>query len=111
MIRLTIDELVVEGLRPGDRDTFAAALERELGRLFVREPLPAPDGARERVALDAGVVRLRHDASAGDAGIAVAGAIHRGIGSPRAGARVAGADAARPGAGVAGADASPGALR
>ncbi len=33
-IRLHIDELVLEGFEPGDRDRIAAAVEDELGRLL-----------------------------------------------------------------------------
>jgi hypothetical protein len=77
---LRIDELVLHGFRPADRYEVAAAIERELARLFAGGAPPALfDGARPTGDIDGGSFAVPHGASAADVGAEVARAIHRSL--------------------------------
>jgi hypothetical protein len=84
---LRIDELVLHGFAPSDRHALAAAIERELARLFREGGVPPTlldRGQGERILdsyrLDAGSFAVPHDAPADAVGMQVARAIHRGLG-------------------------------
>jgi len=75
-VDLRIEELVLDGVDPGDRIELARAVERELARLVAERGLPAALADAE--SLDAG----RIAAGAGDVrglGRALADAIHGGL--------------------------------
>jgi hypothetical protein len=77
-VHVHIDELVLIGVRPGDRDAVAAALQAELGRLL--RGTPRPGGARGepiRVAqLSAPAARLPARADARSVGRLAAAQVH-----------------------------------
>jgi hypothetical protein len=80
---LHIEELVLRGFPPAARHAIAAAVERELSRLFAEGGLPgslAPGDARNIFRLDAGSFAVPHDASPDLIGARVAAAIHRSLG-------------------------------
>jgi hypothetical protein len=93
---LHIDELVLHGFGPGDRYAIAAAVERELGRLFTEEGVPrglaedrdgsdgdfeTTDATRSVFRMDAGTFDVTHDATPDAVGTQVARAIHRSLGA------------------------------
>ena len=87
VIDLRVDELILHGFRPTDRHAIAAAIERELGRLFSDGGVPAAllnrDPARAELAADrvnAGAFDVPHDASPDAVGVRVARAIHQSLG-------------------------------
>jgi hypothetical protein len=54
-VELHIEELVLHGFAPGDRQAITAAIEAELGRLLAIEGLPASfEGGASIGTLDAG---------------------------------------------------------
>jgi hypothetical protein len=84
-VRVHIDELVLIGVRPGDRDAVAAALQAELARLLRRSPRPG--GARgEPLRFDqlaAPAARLPARADARSVGRLAATQIHSSLRSAR----------------------------
>jgi len=84
---LHIDELVLHGFRPADRYAIAAAIERELGRLFTEGGVPPTllergqtEGSLTTYRLDAGSFDVPHDATADAIGVQVARRIQRSLG-------------------------------
>jgi len=79
-IRLHIEELVLNGFAPGDRQRIGAAVEQELVRLLAERPLPAALAqGRPRERVDGGSFRLATGAKPGAVGAQIAGAIHGGL--------------------------------
>lgn len=78
---ITIDELVLYGFSPGDRSILADAIGLELTRLVETTGLPAHGVPQHRI--DAGRIELPHGSTPQAVGIAVAAAIHRGLGAAR----------------------------
>jgi hypothetical protein len=80
-IEVTIGELVLEGVSPGDRHRVAAALEGELGRLLAERGLPEglAGGARLDVA-DGGSFAHGPRATPSSLGAHVAAAVYSGLG-------------------------------
>jgi len=79
-VELHVEELVLHGFAPGDRDAVAAAVERELTRLLARDGPPAAWGqdlAVER--LDAGSFRHAPEGGPRRAGAEVARAVWKGV--------------------------------
>jgi hypothetical protein len=83
---LQIEELILHGFWPADRYAIAAAIERELGRLFEAGGVPPallPGGGAaagfESHRLDAGSFDVPHDATPDAVGVQVARAIHSGL--------------------------------
>jgi hypothetical protein len=87
---LRIDELLLHGFRPSDRYVIAAAVERELGRLFTEKGVPPGGEARSFFQVDAGFFEVPHDATPDAVGTGVARAIHRSVGGASAGGEGAG---------------------
>jgi hypothetical protein len=80
-IELHIDELVLEGVDPGDRLAVADALRGELARLLAAGGLPGLQEAdAEGSHLNRGTLQLRAGTLPRDTGAAVAQAVYRGIG-------------------------------
>ena len=73
-IRVTIDELILDGFDPADRHRIAAALERELSRILVSEGLPAQ--GLETARLDGGQFDFPATAKAETIGAAIAQNVH-----------------------------------
>lgn len=75
-IELQIDELVLHGFAPGDRYRIAAALERELARLFAAgvDPQRLADHA-SAARLEAGAFSMAPDAGPETTGVQVAQAV------------------------------------
>ena len=79
-VAVHIEELVLHGFAPGDRQAIGAAVEQELARLFAGQPLPAAlarDGRRERV--DGGSFPLARGTRPAGIGAQIAAAIHGGL--------------------------------
>ena len=79
-VAVHIEELVLHGFAPGDRQAIGAAVEQELARLFAGQPLPAVlarDGRRDRI--DGGSFPLARGTRPGKIGAQIATAIHGGL--------------------------------
>jgi hypothetical protein len=76
---LRIDELVLHGFAPSDRDALAAAVERELTRLLADEGLPAGLPSTERFRVDGGAFTVRDGAGPDAVGAQVARAVYQGL--------------------------------
>ncbi len=79
-IELHIDELILHGFLPGDRDRIGAAVQHELVRLLSEQGLPATllQGG-ERPSLEGGSFELRPQARPEAVGTQVARSIFRGL--------------------------------
>lgn len=79
-IELHIEELVLEGLSPGDRHRIGAAIEGELARLLTERGLPAglAQGA-EVPRLDGGSFEMNRNVTPEKVGAQVAGAVYGGM--------------------------------
>ena len=73
-IRVTIDELILNGFNPADQHRIAAALERELSQLLTAEGLPAQGFATAR--LDGGGFDFSAAAKGEAIGSAIAQNVH-----------------------------------
>lgn len=79
-IDLHIEELVLHGFPPGDRNAIADALRGELARLFAEHGVPPSlTAGREMAHADAGAFDLRPGTRADVVGVQIAGAIHGGL--------------------------------
>lgn len=80
-IELHIDELVLEGVTPGDGHRVAEALAHELARLTA-EGSPLAAGTRSRTVdrLDAGTLPSGPPAAPGALGAQIALAVHQSLG-------------------------------
>ncbi len=79
-IDLHIDELVLEGIDPRDRQKIATALERELARLLRERSIPALlQSSREIESIDAGAVELSARMGAEGLGAQAGRAVYRGM--------------------------------
>lgn len=78
-VRLTIDELVLNGFDRATGDRIARSFERELGRLLREQPLSAPD-ADQRIDAVQGV--SVHARTARRLGIELARAVHASLSEP-----------------------------
>jgi hypothetical protein len=79
-IEVSIDELVLHGFAPGDRHRIRAAVERELGRLFLEHGAPpALAQPRDIRMLDGGTVEVVPGAPGGAVGYEVARALYGGL--------------------------------
>ena len=76
-VTVDVDDLRLVGLGPFRPDELARAVERELARLIAEEGLPPALG--HAATLDAGALRLRPGAGAGEAAAGIARAIHDGF--------------------------------
>jgi hypothetical protein len=75
-----IEELILHGFAPGERDDIAEAVERELARLFAKEGVP-PSLARggEMAFLDGGTFEMTPGAGPETIGVQVAQTLHGGL--------------------------------
>ena len=77
-IHLHIEELVLHGFAPGDRQRIGEAVERELTRLIAAQPLSQKQNvSMDRV--DGGSFHMQINARPASVGEQIAGAIHGGI--------------------------------
>jgi len=98
LVKVHIEELVLQGFAPGDRHRIAAAVKEELSRLIIAEGVPASTenlGAMAR--LDAGAIQIRAGTSARATGARIGRAVYNslraqrgGSGSVRPGAQTSG---------------------
>ena len=78
-VELRVERLVLEGVRPGDRERVAAAFARELSRLVAgRVPAAFAQGGRI-TALDAGPFTLASGTTPEAAGAGIARAVYAGL--------------------------------
>ena len=83
-IEIHIDELVLEGVSPGDRQAVAEAAARELARLTAEWGLPPAEASRRAVdRVDAGTLQLGLSAQPGALGAEIARALHENLGAHR----------------------------
>jgi hypothetical protein len=83
---VTIDELVLTGLAPGDRFHIADAVERELARLLVEKGIPGLGGNSVAMeGLDAGKFKVAGDARAAGIGRQAAQLLHQQLSLQQAG--------------------------
>lgn len=79
-VEVNIDELVLHGFAPGDRDQIGVAVQRELTRLFAeRELLSSMVQGKTIERLDSGQFHLTMDAKANTIGMYVAQAVYGGL--------------------------------
>jgi hypothetical protein len=79
-IELHIEELVLHGFSPRDRDAIGAALQGELARLFAEQGAhPALRQTREVEKVDGGSFSMRAEAKAASIGTQVAQSIYGGL--------------------------------
>jgi hypothetical protein len=79
-IALHIEELVLHGFAPGDRYRIAAAVERELQRLFAEQGVPPfCTGDIDSARMDAGAFNIASGSTAEACGAQVAQALYRGL--------------------------------
>jgi len=84
-VRVHIDELVLHGFAPGDRQRIASAVEQELARLMSEQGMPAFRGkAPDLARITAGQFRVKDGAKPQAAGAQIARAVFRSL---RQGAR------------------------
>ncbi len=81
-VEVHIEELMLEGVAPGECHRISEAVQRELSRLLARKDgLPAAWGQEVRVdRIEAGVIKLSRETSRQALGLQVARAVHRGLG-------------------------------
>jgi len=80
LLEVNIEELVLHGFAPGDRDRIGMVVERELMRLFAEREVPSSmvqGGTIERV--DGGQFHLATDAKTNTIGLHVAQAVYGGL--------------------------------
>lgn len=81
-VHLHIQELVLHGFAPADRYAVAAAVEKELGRLFAEESsLPNLGDSREVYQLRGGSFDVQPGARPDAIGMQVAGELYRSLNS------------------------------
>ena len=79
-IELHIEEMILHGFAPGDRDAIADAVRGELMRLFAEGGIrPALEGGGEMARIDGGAFDVRHGAGAEAIGTWIAERIHGGL--------------------------------
>jgi hypothetical protein len=79
-VEIVIDELVLHGFPPSDRDAIGASLSRELGRLVEAGGAAALTGLGDAQSLRSADVTLRRGAHAEAVGVQVAKAVHSSLG-------------------------------
>ena len=80
-IELHIEELVLHGFSPGDRDAIGAAILGELARLFAEQGAhPALQQTRAVEKVDGGSFTMRAGAKAATVGTQVAQSVYGGLG-------------------------------
>lgn len=85
-IDLHIEELVLHGFAPGDRQRIGAAITAELRRLLAERGLPAAlAGSASIDRLDGGAYQAAPGATPEAVGAQVAQAVYRGLSNPRRG--------------------------
>lgn len=81
-IEIHIDELVLEGVAPGDRHRVAEAVAHELARLTADRGLPSAATRSHTVdRVDAGALPAGRHGQPGALGTQIALAVHEGLGS------------------------------
>jgi hypothetical protein len=79
-IELHIEELVLDGFAPGDRQQIGAAVERELAALFAEQGAPQEWGRGAALAyVDGGSVTLSPEAKPDAVGGQIARAVYGGL--------------------------------
>jgi hypothetical protein len=79
-IEIHIEELVLEGVAPGDRHRVAEAFAQELARLTAEQGFPRGRAAGQTVdRLDAGTLPRGLHTGAPDLGTEIATAVHRNL--------------------------------
>ena len=79
-VELEIEELALDGFAPGDRHRIAAAVERELARLFVERGVPPSLGRAGWVdRVDGGTFEAKPRAKPETTGAQIAQAIYGGL--------------------------------
>ena len=84
-VEIVIDELVLRGFSPADRDAIGDSLSRELGRLVEAGDIQALAGLGSIPALRAPNVTLQASAKAATVGSQVARAVHGSLNHPDSG--------------------------
>ncbi len=80
-IEIHVEELVLYGFPPEQRDRIGAAFERQLTRLVVSDGLPQSVAEIDEVAhLDGGTIGLMPGAGPEDTGAQIARAVYGGLG-------------------------------
>lgn len=85
-VEILIDDLVLHGFAPSDRDAIAAALSHELGRLIEASGSETLAGLGDTASLRAADVTLQPDARAHLVGSQVARSVHGSLNRPGQGA-------------------------
>jgi len=85
-VEIVIDELVLRGFSPVDRDAIGESLSHELGRLIEAGDIQALAGLGSIPALQAPNVTLQAGAKAAVVGNQVARAVHGSLNRPASGA-------------------------
>ncbi len=79
-VELHIEELVLHGFAPGDRDRIGGAVERELARLLAEGGLPGASSHPMAIGrLEGGAFQVAEGARPDGIGARVAAAIYRGL--------------------------------
>lgn len=79
-IELHIEELVLHGFSPADRDAIGAAIQGELARLFAERGIhPTLQRGHEVEKVDGGALTLRPRAKAASIGTQVAHSVYGGL--------------------------------
>lgn len=79
-IEIDIQELVLQGVAPADRNSIADAVEVELARLLAQHGLPPPlDRGASIAQIDAGSVRVRAASQPTLLGIQIAKSVYKGL--------------------------------
>jgi hypothetical protein len=79
-IEVHIEELVLHGFAPSDRNGIGGGLERKLSRLFVEEGLPPSlDRTQAILSLDSGAFEVAPELGVEVVGVEVAKAVYKGL--------------------------------
>jgi hypothetical protein len=81
-VELHIEELVLHGFAPSDRDHIAEAIKHELIRLFADQGMPpSSTNSMERAQMEAGAFNVTPDCTAAAIGTQTAQAVYGGLSS------------------------------
>jgi hypothetical protein len=79
-IEVHIEELVLHGFAPSDRNGIGSGIERKLSRLFIEEGLPPTLGRTKAIVhLDSGAFEAAPELGVEAIGVEVAKAVYKGM--------------------------------
>jgi hypothetical protein len=79
-IEVHIEELVLHGFAPSDRNGMGSGMERKLSRLFIEEGLPPSLGRTQAIDyLDSGAFEVAPELGVEAVGVEVANAVYKGL--------------------------------